>query len=66
MSSISGLPERGTSGGNGNKSGIFCTLQVGRQKEDSDAVHDGKYPVWKNEFEFYLIYYFDALLDLAR
>ena len=39
---------------NGNKSGIFCTLQVGRQKEESDTVNDGKYPVWKNEFEFYL------------
>ena len=39
---------------NGHKSGIFCTLHVNRQKEDSDAANDSKHPIWKNEFEFYL------------
>ena len=39
---------------NGNKFGIFCTLHIGRQKEDSEASYDAKHPVWNNEFEFYL------------
>ena len=39
---------------NGNKSGIFCSLQVGRQKEESESANDGKNPVWNNEFEFHL------------
>ena len=39
---------------NGNKSGIFCTLELGRQKEASDSASDLKHPVWKDEFYFYL------------
>ena len=39
---------------NGNKSGIFCTLELGRQKEASDSSNDLKHPVWKDVFDFYM------------
>ena len=33
---------------------VHCSLQVGKQKEESTTTNEYKHPIWRNEFEFYI------------
>ena len=37
-----------------NISGVFCSVQLGKQKVESCTVGDYKNPVWNKDFEFYI------------